>query len=188
MYNERSPGPIREASALRDRAQAGLLFWRAMILIISGFHVTIFGGFVKSQITNELEFNRLVAEFVIKLGRTNDSVSGFVTQGLSSIFKDNDLAGGRILIENPRVEFNKIGPRKFSRVIGVVLMCVDSTSHEFYISFRDTISARDISEVRESGFLNLRGEDPRWKSKYFFPFIVIGTGIAVIISLFYLRS
>jgi hypothetical protein len=163
-------------------------FSRFFALIFSVLHVMIWVNTCKAQISNELAFDQLISDFVTQKGSDVDTLAGFVTEGLKGKIVLNPRFDRALLIEEPNIEFKKMRDRKFLRSISTVVSYKDSIEISFPIQYQDTIFAKDLRAIRKSSHLELRGSNPRWTSKYLLPIALIGTGIAVIISLFYLRS
>lgn len=120
--------------------------------------------------------------------RSIDSLQGFATENLRQQIVLTAGAPTNLLIDAPRIEFEKIGKGSYQRTVEATLNFQDSTEHGFQMIARDTLSRNHLAMVRKSRESALRGEDPRWTRKYLAPAVLIGTGIAGIISLFYLRS
>ncbi len=163
-------------------------FCRFLLLIFSVLQMTIFVNDCKSQITNELAFQAMLLDFIAKKPLKADTVSGFVTPDLLAKIVTHPGSHRRLDIEEPVVEFSHLQNKMFERNITSLVSYIDSGEVSFPLRFTDTIPRKDLAAVRKSQFLALRGTNPRWTAKYLLPVVLIGTGIAGIISLFYLRS
>lgn len=158
------------------------------LLIISTLAFSFYPNFCKSQKTNELCFDELVGNFLSKDSREFSGVSGFRTSGLENFLDSTATAPFRLRIEPPSVNYEKLEGSEFAREVSAELSFVDSTDHLTILTWRDTIQRREISATRKTKFHELKGNDPRWLSKYLVPAAFIGVGITGIISLFYIRS
>ena len=91
-------------------------------------------------------------------------------------------------VEPPLIRYEKISRTRFVRTLQTDLVFTDSTEHRTSLTLTDTLTNRQIPEARSTEYEWLRGSDPRLRTKYLYPCLGIGGGIAVIISLFYIRS
>ncbi len=180
--------PSPSYQRLGDRAFRKTKFFTFFALIFSILQVILSANTVKSQISNELAFNTMILE---KLGQKSiaiDTLAGFVPDFLRDTIKVTLGAKRSLLIEEPSVEYSKIGKGRLLRRVSTVLTFRDSVEVGFPLVYQDSIPVSDLRRVRKSKEPALRGVDPRWAAKYLGPVLLIGTGIAVIISLFYLRT
>lgn len=142
----------------------------------------------KSQTTNELRFNEAVLKILDEKQVQVDSLAGFVSDDLAAKIKLVPASQRTLVLETPKVHFQRLGQGQFLRVISAVVSFVDSVEVGFPLELADTIAAADLHRVRHSKESALRGVDPRYFPKYVAPFLMIGISIAAIITLFYLRS
>ena len=171
-----------------DRAAQRTKIFGILTLIFSVLHVILSANVVKSQISNELAFDTMILEKLHQKSIPVDTLTGFVSGQLRSKIQLTDGAKRSLSIEEPTVVYNRVNRSTVSRRLTSVLTFRDSTEIGFQIIYQDSIPVRDLRQVRKSVDPLLRGVDPRWTAKYLGPVLLIGTGIAVIISLFYLRS
>lgn len=172
----------------RDRASKAPKIDRFYRLIFSILAIVFLHNICKSQITNQLAFERELCRVIETRGLPVDSIAGFGYDSLWSRIHQTPGVKRYLSIEDPAVEFKKLQSGDFGRRITTVVSFVDSTEMALPIDFQDTVAAKDFRMVRRSAPVALRGTDPRWTIKYLLPAGLIGTGIAGIISLFYLRS
>jgi hypothetical protein len=159
-----------------------------LVLIISVLQSLLLVNSLKSQITNEIAFETSILRMVGQKAPSIDSLSGFLTERLRAEILLTDPSKGQLLVETPSVVYARLGHRKFERTISTVLTLTDSTEISFPVVYLDTIERSQLKAVRKSAMFELRGTDPRWPGKYLLPVGLIGTGIAGIILLFYIRS
>ena len=171
-----------------DRAAQRTKIFGILTLIFSVLHVILSANVVKSQISNELAFDTMILEKLHQKSIPVDTLTGFVSGQLRSKIQLTDGAKRSLSIEEPTVVYNRVNRSTVSRRLTSVLTFRDSTEIGFQVIYQDSIPVRDLRQVRKSVDPLLRGVDPRWTAKYLGPVLLIGTGIAVIISLFYLRS
>ena len=171
-----------------DRAAQRTKFFGFLTLIFSVLHVILSANVVKSQISNELAFDTMILEKLHQKSIPVDTLTGFVSGQLRSKIQLTDGAKRSLSIEEPTVVYNRVNRSTVSRRLTSVLTFRDSTEIGFHVIYQDSIPVGDLRRVRKSVDPLLRGMDPRWTAKYLGPVLLIGTGIAVIISLFYLRS
>lgn len=117
-----------------------------------------------------------------------DTLDGFVTDRLRSQILLNVGSNCALRIDDPEVEYLALKPDKIVRKISSLLTLKDTSEVSYPVLYQDTILRKELSAVRQKQDPALRGTDPRWAGKYLLPLGLIGTGIAGIISLFYLRS
>lgn len=158
------------------------------ILIFSILAFLTYPKYTNSQKINELAFEDMVANFVASHPKNIDSISGFTTKGLLQRIHLFPKAEFDLNLDPPVVDFELLKKGQYLRKISTVITYLDSTSHEYALTYTDTISASAISKVRKSNYDELCGPNPKWAAKYLLPIGMIGTGIAGIISLFYFRS
>lgn len=182
------PRLIQTHMTIGESASNRLKIERFFILIISTLLFTFSPIFSKSQISNQLVYETLVKQLVADHHRPFDSLLGVVTLGLDSALKKESSANCNLQVGPPRISWRKVGKRSYSREIEATILYTDSIGGEFLAVKSDTLAGRDIRKVRKSDLPELRGDDPRIVSKYIGPAALIGTLIAGIISLFYLRS
>ena len=171
-----------------DRAAQRTKIFGFLTLIFSVLHVILSANVVKSQISNELAFDTMILEKLHQKSIPVDTLTGFVSGQLRSKIQLTDGAKRSLSIEEPTVVYNRVNRSTVSRRLTSVLTFRDSTEIGFQVIYQDSIPVGDLRRVRKSVDPLLRGMDPRWTAKYLGPVLLIGTGIAVIISLFYLRS
>jgi len=171
-----------------DRGLKRLKIRHFLLLIFSilGLNFSFFSA--KSQKSNELVFDSLVVDFLRQHPYRLDSLEGFFTEDLQQKIPLENDGAYRLNVEAPEIGFVKVQGKKYQRKISTVLTFTDSTEQAFSISYQDTIDRSMIRPLRKSKHLELRGRDPRWATNYLLPSLIIGTGIAGIISLFYIRS
>lgn len=160
-------------------------FW---VLIISALQLLLVVNCTKSQISNQLAFETSVLRMIGQKAPSIDSLSGFLTERLRAEILLTDPSSRQLFIETPSVVFARLGHRKFERTISTVLTLTDTSEISFPLVYLDTISKSQLRPVRKSPMVELRGTDPRWPQKYLLPVALIGTGIAGVILLFYIRS
>lgn len=170
-----------------DRASNRLKISRFFMLIFSILGILNGPIFCNAQITNTLAFEQSVLQVIATKGRPVDSICGFEGDSLWPKIRLTPQSKRHLSIEEPSVAYQKI-EAGYRRSITTVLSFIDSTEVAFPVLYEDTIARKDLRTVRKSAPLALRGSDPRWAVKYLVPAALIGTGIAGIISLFYLRS
>lgn len=158
------------------------------LLIISALLIQFFPNSAKAQKTNELCFEELVANFLVSDPRKYSGVKGFRTAGLASQLDSVADAPFYLRIDPPLVNYENLKGPYFAREVSADVVFVDSTDHLSTLTWRDTLHRRDLSAVRKTDHPVLKGTDPRWRSKVLAPAVLIGAGIAGIISLFYIRS
>jgi hypothetical protein len=185
---KRSPHLIPIHQPIGDRASKRLKMGRFCTLIFSTLTIQFSCSFSKAQISNELVFERLVTHSVIAQGHPIDSVKGFVTDVLNAQILRTPSAAKDLIIEPPTVEFTRLGKGMWERSVATIVNYQDSMEHSYSLAFKDTLTAKEIKVVRKTRYPELRGKNPRFTSKYLGPALLIGTAIAGIISLFYLRS
>jgi hypothetical protein len=179
---------IRTYRKVADRGSECLKISRLFSLIISILAIQYFLNYSKSQITNELVFEGQVLKAVADHPFLIDSLKGFFTDNLRSQVVLSDSGTNDLIIEIPTVEFKRLGKNSFERSLETILNFQDSTEHSFMFMHRDTLDGKSLTAVRKSRYPELQGRNPRFASKYLGPAVLIGTAIAGIISLFYLRS
>jgi hypothetical protein len=171
-----------------DRALQRMKIQPFWILILSTLQSLIVVNSVKSQISNELAFETSVLRMIGQKAPSIDSLSGFLTERLRTEILLTDPSNRQLFIETPSVVFAPLGHRKFERTISTVLTLTDTIEVSFPLVYLDTVAKSQLRAVRRSRLIELRGADPRWPQKYLLPVALIGTGIAGIILLFYIRS
>ncbi len=171
-----------------DRALNRLKMRRFFLLIFSTLALLFFGEVCKAQVTNQLVFERLVLQSLAASGRSIDSLKGFVTKEMEDKIVQHVTDGCDLQVEAPTIVFSRVGKRSFARSLETVLTYQDSIEVGAQVLYRDTLDVRLLSKVRKSPYPELRGQSPRPVAKYLAPALLIGTGIAGIILLFYLRS
>lgn len=171
-----------------DNGSESLKLKRIYSLIISSLFFFAIPFFLNAQITNELAFERLVMLAGEEKEYLVDSLTGFTTPNLVAHFSRPSAAGVGLMIESPAVTFTRMGRDSFRRVIEVVITFQDSLEHSFSLVYSDTLSRKSLKQVRNTRYPELKGSNPLPTSKYLAPALLIGTAIAGIISLFYLRS
>lgn len=129
-----------------------------------------------------------MTDAIQKQARPIDSLKGFLTENLEAKIKVDSAADCDLIIETPSLSFVSIGKKRFVRKLETIINFQDSTEHGLILSYNDTLDAKALSKVRKSKYPELRGENPRVVGKYLGPALLIGTAIAGIILLFYLRS
>lgn len=145
-------------------------------------------NFAKAQKTNTLAFEDALLDVWRLRALPVDSVTGFLTDRLVVEIHLTPGSKRKLLIEEPAVQITSLKQGRYLRKITSLISLVDSNEVGYPVNFQDTLSHADLGKVRKSQVPELRGVDPRWPAKYLAPVLLIGTGIAVIISLFYLRS
>lgn len=164
-------------------------FWRPVyLLIISTLWTTNFALYAKAQKTNELCFEELMGNFLASDSRKYSAVIGFRTPGLNGVVDSTLGVPLSLRIDPPQVSFEKIDREKYTREVLVDVVFIDSTEQLRSLVWRDTIGRRDIGKVRRTKYPELKGTDPRWAARFLAPGIMLGAGIAGILSLFYIRS
>lgn len=180
--------PKPSYQTIGDRALKSTKFFTFLTLIFSLLQVLLSANSVKCQINNELAFNTMILQKLAQKSIPIDTLSGFVPDELRSAVALTNGARRCLTIEEPSVEYSKIDKATLLRRLTTVLTFRDSIEIGFPLVFQDSIPMKDLRRLRKSDEPALRGVDPRWAAKYLGPVLLIGTGIAVIISLFYLRS
>ena len=183
-----SPHLIPTHMTVGESASNPLKLRRFFILIFSTLLFTFPPIFSKSQISNQLVYESLVKQLVADHHRPFDSLLGVVTPSLDSAFVSDSTVNCNLQVGPPRINWRKVGKRTYLREVEATILYTDSIGGEFLAVRSDTVPARDIRKLRKSDLSELRGDDPRIVSKYIAPALLIGTLIAGIISLFYLRS
>lgn len=171
-----------------DRASNRLKMSQNLLLIVSVLGFCFLGNFCNAQVTNQLVFERLVLQSVAASGCSIDSLTGFLTTELEGKIIHDVTDGWDLQVESPTIDFTRIDKRRFARVVESVLIYKDSIEIGAQVLFRDTVEVAQLSKVRKSSYPELRGQNPRATAKFLAPALLIGTGIAGIILLFYLRS
>ena len=182
------PALIRSPWSVGDRAFWNMENWLYLGLILSVLQLLLAGVTCKAQITNELAFERATFFLIAEKGISVDSVSGFFTPQIGQDIKLTPDVNRTLVLESPTIIWRRLGSHRFERKMTGLCSFIDSQEVAFPIRYQDTVPSSAIRAIRKSRFVELRGDDPRWLGKYLAPFILIGTGIAAIISLFYLRS
>jgi hypothetical protein len=157
-------------------------------LIVTILLSTLLVNKSNAQRTNELLFDDLVMKFWKEHRQDIDTLSGFVTAHLDSTIVLTPEARYHFSIEPPSVIFRGLGRHQFERKLEMIVNLQDSITQSFILTYQDTLAGKELARVRRSRFPELRGRNPKWTSKYLAPAVLIGTAIAGIISLFYLRS
>jgi hypothetical protein len=179
---------IRSQATLADRASKRLKISHFYRLIFSVLASVIFVGLSNAQKTNTLAFEDAALQILRARPLPIDSLEGFMTDRLRAEIGLSAGAQRRLAIESPTVDYIRLKKGCYLRKITSMLSYVDSSEVGYPLLYQDTIAQADLGRVRKSQDVALRGIDPRWPAKYLMPTLLIGTGIAVIISLFYLRS
>jgi hypothetical protein len=180
---------VRESHQTKcDRRLKWLKISRLILLIISSLTTAFLPKFCNSQVSNQLAFEELVLHRIAKSGYKIDSLNGFATEKLREEILLDSSVNRSLSIEEPTIIFQPVGNRKFVRNIETVLNFRDTAEVGILISFKDTVDSKLLPSLRKSKYPELRGDSPRVISKYIGPALLIGTGIAGIILLFYLRS
>lgn len=163
-------------------------FWAFFALIFTALQTMFSAKIVKAQITNELAFETAVLRLIGQKSPSIDSLTGFVTDRLRSEILLTAPSKRQLTVETPDVDYVRVRHGRYERTIASLLTFTDSTEVSYPVIYRDTIQRSTLKAVRKTDYTDLRGTDPRWHTKYLMPVVLIGTGIAVIVSLFYLRS
>jgi len=171
-----------------DRASKSLKMSHFLLLIINVLTYSFGSSFSKAQITNQLEFETLVTNAVRKNGQPIDSILGFYASQLLASVSHGQKGGQDLIVEIPIVNFQRVSKGMYERRLEVVINFRDSTEQSLQLIFQDTLVGNKLSAVRKSRYPELRGQSPRPAAKYIGPALLIGTAIAGIILLFYLRS
>jgi hypothetical protein len=187
-FEKRFPFLIGSYQTLVDLAPKSLKIGRFYLLIINVLAIIFCVSFSKAQITNELAFESLVTNAVKKNGQPIDSISGFYTQELLASISDGKKGGQNLFVEVPILNFERLSKGRFERRLETVVSFRDSTAQSLQLIYQDTLDGKQLSAVRKTTYLELRGQSPRPTAKYLGPALLIGTAIAGIILLFYLRS
>lgn len=182
------PRLIQTHMTAEESASNRLKIERFFMLTISVLLFTFPPFFSKSQISNQLVYESLVKQLVADHHRPFDSLLGVVTPGLEAALKKEPSANCNLQVGPPRISWRKAGKGSYLREVEATILYTDSIGGEYLATKTDTLDSRDIRKVRKADFPELRGDDPRIVSKYIGPAALIGTLIAGIISLFYLRS
>jgi hypothetical protein len=150
--------------------------------------MVVFPLFAKAQRSNELVFDSLIFAFRKQHPQMIDSIEGFSTENIRANVEVQKQPAPNFLIEEPEVSFKRVAAKKYLRTVSTTVTYKDSTEQSFSLVLEDSIAAANLKAVRKSKYIELRGRDPRWVTNYLLPALIIGTGIAGIISLFYIRS
>lgn len=150
--------------------------------------MTLFAFSANAQKINGLVFEDLVLQKVRERALPLDSVTGFTTERLLAELACTTGAKRKLVVDPPEVRYTRIDSGGYERRIATMVSFVDSSEVGYELTHIDTLSKSGLRIVRKGSVLELRGEDPRWGVRYLLPIAIIGTGIAGIISLFYLRS
>lgn len=185
---EKTPESLSAGRKNRDRPLYAPFIPKNNLLIISYLCFSFVAVFSKAQKTNELCFDDLVVNFVAGHPREFREVKGFLTPGLSDRLKPAPEADFILNIAEPQVTYENLTGPYFAREIEANLNYRDSTDHEYAVTWRDTLHRKQVKAARNTKLKILRGADPRFHAKFLLPGLLIGTGIAGIISLFYIRS
>lgn len=183
-----SPQLTQSHMAGGDRGSNRLKLGRIFALIVSGLLFLSSSFFCKSQTTNQLAYESLVRQLVADHHRPFDSLVGVTTPALDTLLLRDATANCNLQVGPPRINWRKLGHGRYLREMEVTILYTDSNGGEFLAAATDTVPRRDIRQLRKSKVPELRGENPRFVSKYLGPAALIGILIAGIISLFYLRS
>lgn len=180
---------VRESHQTKfDRRLKWLKISRPIFLIVSCLTTSFLPKFCNSQVSNQLAFEELVLHQIAKSDYKIDSLNGFATEKLRQEILLDASVNRSLSIEEPTIIFQPVGNRKFVRNIETVLNFRDTAEVGILISFKDTVDSKLLPSLRKSKYPAMRGDSPRVISKYIGPALLIGTGIAGIILLFYLRS
>ena len=161
---------------------------RFILLLISILQILFVPNFAKAQITNELAFESLVMKSYGNLGASVDTLKGFLTENLKTSIPLQTNGELELNIEVPSISFRRLSRKMYERNVDVIIDVTDSTVKSGSYNYHDTLHGGAIKQVRKSQYPELRGHSPRIAAKFLGPAVLIGTAIAVIISLFYLRS
>ena len=187
-FEKRLPFLIQSYQALADLVSKSLKIGRFYLLSINVLAIIFCVGFSKAQITNELAFESLVTNAVKKNGQPIDSISGFYAKEFSASISNGKKGGQNLFVEVPLLNFERLSKGRFKRRLETVVSFGDSTAQSLQLIYQDTLDGKQLSAVRKTAYPELRGESPRPTAKYLGPALLIGTAIAGIILLFYLRS
>ena len=169
----------------RDRQMAnfGFKLFKISCLCIFFPLSALFG-----QISNQEIFEKLVVEYLSHDKRTVKTLTGTLTPAIKEGVRLQEGGAYRLDVETPQIEFEALGERRFRRAVITDLVFSDSTEHRLTLTHTDTLTHRQIPAARKTDLRSLRGEDPRFRARYLRPAIGVAGGIAVIVSLFYIRS
>lgn len=165
-------------------------FWTVVFksFIISFIAVFLSSNGVQAQISNEVAYENLILDYLRLDTRTISEVKGILTPKMKNEIKTNSSGTYKLQVESPLVEYEKMDAENFVRTIQSDLVFTDSSEHRTGLTFTDTLNKKDIPATRRTDIRALRGEDPRFRSKYLKPALGIAGGLGIIISLFYIRS
>ena len=116
------------------------------------------------------------------------NLSGNLTAEIENRIPTSDTGKCTLELESVTLDYVPLEAAYFQRSIMVDLIVKDTTEHRYGLHRLDTLHKFEISQSRKTADRFLRGEDPRWPARLLWPGLGVGTGIATIVSLFYLRS
>ena len=115
-------------------------------------------------------------------------LSGNLTAEIENQIPTSDTGKYILELESVTLDYAPLEAPYFQRSITVDLILKDTSEHRYGLNRLDTLHKSEISQSRKTAYRFLRGEDPRWTARLLWPGLGVGTGIATIVSLFYLRS
>lgn len=164
-----------------SRIEFKLLIISILIHICSPFSLS-------SQISNQSTFEKLVIDHLERDLRTINKLDGTTTPAIEQAVKIQSDGEFALTVEPPLIQYKNLDGPNFQRQIQTDIIFTDSTEHRSTVTWTDTLHRSKIPDARDTELKSLQGPDPRFRAVYLRPALGIGGGIALIISLFYIRS
>ena len=181
-----SPPSNTGADGYRDRKY---YFSKILIVFILGsIKILSFGGLFSQIVNQEQAYENLVLNYLKLDQRTIKEATGSLTEKMKFQIEVDSSGEYSFSVEPPLIRYDKISRTRFVRTLQTDLVFTDSTEHRTSLTLPDTLPNRQLPAASSTAYEWLRGSDPRLRTKYLYPGLGIGGGIAVIISLFYIRS
>lgn len=186
--NERSALSFPVYGPKGETALCDVFFRIAKQLVFSVLFVFNLGLFAKGQISNELVFDSLVYSEMQKRKANINHLTGFLTIGIQN--QIDTLSGGKdsLEIEAPIVNYEKLGEGRILRKIETDLIFKSGKEERNHVEYSDTLQRKDLKAIRTTKYQPLKGDHPGNIAKFLWPSLGVGTGVGIVLSLFYIRS
>lgn len=144
-----------------------------------------------AQLTNEEIYTQKSLEIVEGYSYTPhiQFLEGLVTEGIRArIQLDPEANNNRIEFYLEELRYKPLGKGKFARFLQGSVNLVDGSEKPSEWSYADTLTRKQLTQVRKTKVVELKGKNPGVVGKLVVPFVAIAASVGVVIALFYVRT
>lgn len=139
--------------------------------------------------SNQVIYTQFIQQLATQEGSHFLSYNGYAKNIDSLYFQNDSLAENRLIPQKWEINYRFLAKKKYLRQLSLQMRIQKKDTFSlFETTYQDTLSKAQVKTLLRSEKADFQGKTPFWQDVYIKPAAIIISSVALVLTLFYVRS